>query len=77
LFGRFKYLVIAAVTVALVSVIYTLNRPRAVVAPFVDEPSQPVVENIETIGPPALCESVSQLRSERGPDGVTVYWCEA
>lgn len=71
-----KYFVLAAVTVAVVGTIYALDRP-APTAPNVDEPSQPVVENIEAIGPAALCESAAQLRSERGADGITVYWCEA
>lgn len=29
----------------------------------------------ELTGADALCEDITQLRSERGPDGPTVYYC--
>jgi hypothetical protein len=72
----FKYLVLAAVTVAAVFAIYTLDQPRET-APVLDDTPAPVSENIEAIGPAALCENAAQLRSERSADGITVYWCEA
>jgi hypothetical protein len=50
--------------------------PTPQVAPDLDDTPPPVAENIATIGPAALCENVSQLRSERGREGPTVYWCE-
>lgn len=67
-------IILALCTVAIVAAVALTAKPRT--APHIDEPSQPVVTNIEAIGPAALCDDISQLRSERGPDGVTVHWCE-
>lgn len=44
-------------------------------APALDDTPAPVTDSIAAIGPRALCEDPTKLRSERGAEGPTVYYC--
>jgi hypothetical protein len=73
----YEYSLIAAlICVAVVTAVAVTYKPRET-APVLDDTASPVSENIEAIGPAALCENAAQLRSERSAEGITVYWCEA
>ena len=54
----------AAVTVV------TCSPPPPSPPPVLERPQEQ-----ELTGAAALCEDVTKLRSERGPDGPTVYYC--
>ncbi len=68
-------LIVYMVGVIVVTAVALNTRPPT--RPMLDNPQRPTVENIETIGPAALCTDGEIPSAERGADGVTVHWCEA